>query len=141
MVLVVKYADHLPLYRDAELGRADLEPLRAILPDLVERAAAARATLVVEVTDDLDAGRWTARHHGWLAAWPRPRRAYRLASCFRRGRVRRGGLLHILQPEQQLILGQRLGATTEATALHRLDDLFQRKRRPQTTSLAALLGW
>ena len=111
--------------QDAELGRDDVEPLRAILTDLVERAAAARTALVVEVADGLDARQMGRQGTTIGSPLGRGRAACRLASCFRRRRVRRGGLLHILQPEQQLILGQRLGATTEAMALHRLDDLFQ----------------
>jgi hypothetical protein len=38
-----------------------------------------------------------------------------------------GGLIlfGLFQPEQQLILGQALGAAAEAVTLHRLDDLLQ----------------
>jgi hypothetical protein len=39
----------------------------------------------------------------------------------------RGGLslFGLFQPQQQLILGQALGAAAEAVTLHRLDDLLQ----------------
>jgi hypothetical protein len=45
--------------------------------------------------------------------------------CFRIGVPCRFGLLGLLEPEKELILGQALGPAAEAVALHGLDDLAQ----------------
>ena len=91
--------------QDAELGRDDVEPLRPVLADLVKRAMAARAGLVVEVIDGLDARQMGRQGTAVGSPLGRRRAACRLAAGLRRGRVRRRRLLHILQPEQQLIFG------------------------------------
>ena len=41
------------------------------------------------------------------------------------GKARGLDLLGLLQPEQELVLGQALGPAAEAVALHRQDDLAQ----------------
>ena len=91
--------------QDAELGRDDVEPLRAILPDLMERAAAAWQLLSSRSQTVSMRGQMGRQRTTVGSPLGRGRAACRLALCFRRGRVRRDGLLHILQPEQQLILG------------------------------------
>ena len=112
-------------HQNAELGRHDVKPLRPVLADLVKQTSAARAALVVEVVQDLDA--WQMRWQGTAIGLTLGREGRAFVGGFElfEGFSCGNGLFDILESEQQLILAQRLGTTTEAMTLHRFDDLFQ----------------
>ena len=98
--------------------------LAHIFADPVQLPAAARAGLVVDIDDDLD-----ARQMG------RQRAAIDAALCAPPSRVGRGfgfppspplaslRLLDLFERQQHLVFRQRLGAAAEAMTLHLLDDL------------------
>ncbi len=89
----------------------------------MQRLAAARASVVVDVDHHLDArqvGRKRSAVHAPLCRSISPLGRIGRVTC---GLAVRRNLLDILKPEQHLIFGQRLGTTTEAMALQFFDDL------------------
>ena len=109
----------------AELRRDDIKPLARILADLMQRAAATRTGVVVDVDHYLDARQVRGKRstiHPTLGGSIGPLR--------RIGRVNLGiaarlDLLDVFEPEQHLIFGQRLCSSAEAMALQFLDDLTE----------------
>lgn len=111
--------------KHAELGRDDIESFADILANPMQRIAAARADMVVDVDHHLDA-RQMGRQRSTVDA------ALGGAACplgwrhrFVLGLSARRCLLDFFEAEWQLIFGQRLGPSAEAVTLQLLDDLFQ----------------
>ena len=102
-----------------------VELLADVLADPVKRALAARAGLVLDVDNRLDARQMRSAEPPRLArrlrARLRPRRG-RSWLRLRLGRARLA-LLDVFERQQQLIFRQALGAAAEAVALQFLDDL------------------
>ena len=109
----------------AELRRHDVEPLAAILADPMQRVAAARAGVVLDVDHHLDARQMRRQRSAVHAALGGTARPLGRIGCFTLGLAACRDLLDLFEPEQQLIFGQRLGAPAEAMALQLLDDLAQ----------------
>jgi hypothetical protein len=112
--------DHLQLHRD------DIEPFGDILANPVLEPAAARAGLVLDVDDDLFARQMRRQ----CAAIDLPSACgglllRRRTVVLRRSLRCRERLLHIFQPQRQLVRIEPLGAATEAVALQFLDDRHQ----------------
>ena len=119
---VARPADHLhPVLR-----RDDVEHLRAVFADDVQRPAAARAGLVLDVDHDLDP-RQVRRQCAAVASgrWARGRRLGRRASRLLGGSDCSDGLLEILETELQLIRVELLRAPAELAALQLLDQRAQ----------------
>jgi hypothetical protein len=106
-----------------ELSRHDVEPLTCILADPMQRVAAARAGMVIDIDHHLDARQMR-----------RQRSAVHAALCGsacpfgRMGRLNLGlavcrDLLDFFQTKQHLIFRQRLRAPAEAMTLQFFDDL------------------
>ncbi len=122
-----------------ELRRHDVEPLARILADPMQRVAAARAGMVVDIDHHLDArqmGRKRSPVHAALGGAARPLGRRRPASLSASPLGR--DLLDLFQAEQQLIFRQRLGAPAEAMTLQLLDDLARaaRSRARSASSIA-----
>ena len=105
-----------------ELRGDDVEPFAHVLSDPMQRALAARAGLILDVDDRLDARQ--VRWQGAAVGAP-------LAGSFRarRRRLRFGrlglaslALLDVFERQQQLVFRQTLGAPAKAVALQLLDD-------------------
>ena len=112
-------------HQHAELCRHDVEPLAGILADPMQRLAAARAGIVVDVDHHLDARQMAGKRSS-----VHPALGGSACPLGRIGRVTLGlaarrNLLDVFEPEQHLIFGQRLGAAPEAMTLQFLDDLTQ----------------
>jgi hypothetical protein len=94
-------------------------------PILVQAPLAARARLVGDIDDRLDARQVSGKRTPVAAALRgtglRLAGIVALSSSFAAGL----GLLGLFKPQQQLVLGQRLGPPAEAVALQFLDDLFK----------------
>ncbi len=119
----------------AELRRHDVKPLAGILANPMQRLAAAGAGVVVDIDHHLHARQMCRKRspvHPALRGSVRPLGRIGLVTL---GLAARRDLLDLFEPEQHLILGQRLGAAPEAVALQFLDDLAQpivlRPRRDQ----------
>ena len=117
---VTRPADH----HHPELRRHHVEALGHVLADPLQCTRAARAGSAVDVDEGLD-----PRQVGGQRAAVRPTLGP-LGGLLGRlgflGSEARGlDLLGLLQPEQELVLGQALGPTAKAVALHRKDDLAQ----------------
>jgi hypothetical protein len=109
---------------DTELGRDQVQPFAPVLADLVQVAPTAWTGLV-DVDHDLDPrqmDRQCSAIATALACALHPTfRDYLVLARFRAGR----DLLDILEAQQHLLLGKRLGLPAKAMALHLLDDLTQ----------------
>ena len=106
-----------PDHQNPELGRDDVEPLGAILADHVQQAAAAGAGPILNIDHHLD-----TRQVAWQRASVRAAlRGLRLSLGRRLGLMvsflAGCRLLDLLEAQQQLILGQRLGPAAEAMTL------------------------
>ena len=109
----------------SELRRHDIELLADVLANLVKLAPTARAGLVLDVDNRLDARQMRRQSSTVRAPIARRRRPLRGRSCLGFRSRARLSLLEVFEREQQLILRQRLGATAEAMALQFPDDLGQ----------------
>ena len=114
--------------QDPELRRHDVEPLARILADPMQRVAAARTGMVVDVDHHLDARQVRGKRSPVHAAF-----GGSICLLGRIGRIALGlaarfDLLDVFEPEQHLIFGQRLGAAAEAMALQFFDDLDEAAR-------------
>jgi hypothetical protein len=108
-----------------QLCRDDVEPFAGIFPDPVQRVAAARTVAILDVDDDLDARKMSGERSTIHAALGGTTGSFGRGGVFALSLTTRCALLDLFEPEQQLILRQRLGPATEAMALQLFDDLFQ----------------
>jgi hypothetical protein len=88
----------------------------------VQRALAARAGLVRDVDDRLDARKMRRKSAAVGAPLAHPFHTRRRRLRFVRRDLSRLALLDVLERQQQLIFRQALGAAAEAVALQVLDD-------------------
>ena len=104
-------------HQHAELRGNDVELLAHVLTDPVQRSLAARARLVLDIHERLDARQM--RRQGAAIGAPLARslrtRGRRLGFGF--GRRLRVALLDVFERKQQLIVRQGLGAAAKAVAL------------------------
>jgi hypothetical protein len=108
-----------------ELRGNDVELLAHVLADPVQGPLAARAGLVLDVDERLEARRMRRQGAAVRASFARAVRARGSRPGFRlRGRLRLA-LLGILERQQQLVFRQALGAAAEAVTLQVLDDLSE----------------
>ena len=122
-------ADH----QHPELHRHHVEALGDVLSDPVQGPCAAWAGGAVDINEALDPRQMGGQRPTVRAPLDPP--GLLLGGLrFLGGKARGLDLLGLLQPEQELILRQALGAAAEAVALHRQDDLAQ------PLILGALLG-
>ena len=112
-------------HQHPELRWHDVEPFAGVLPDAMQRVAAARARVVIDIDHHLDARQVRRKRSPVQATLGR-------SACplGRIGRINLGlitcrSLLDIFEPEQHLIFGQRLGTPPKAMTLQFLDDLTQ----------------
>ena len=89
----------------------------------MQRVAAARAHEVVDIDHQLDARQVHGKRSPDHAALGRSIYPLGRISCISCGLTARRNLLDVLEPEQHLIFGQRLGTPSEAMALQLFDDL------------------
>ena len=103
-----------------ELGRNDVEAFGDVLANDMQGMPAAWKGLVLDVNDGLDPrpmGRQRAPVCSAFGGAIRPHcRGRGLFGCF----VSRNALLDLLEAEQELVLGQRLGASADAVTLQLL---------------------
>ena len=106
----------------AEGGRHDVETLGHVLADLVERAAAARARLILDVDDLFD-----PLEMGWQrSAVGLARAIRRCPACLVHGVLGLGqGRLDLLQGKLELIGIELLGPAAEPVPLQGFDDRLQ----------------
>jgi hypothetical protein len=111
--------------QNSDLGRYDVEALGYILADAVQRSRAARAHEARNVHNGL---------HPWQVARQRssvhptlggPGRLLGRRGLFNMGVPGGLDLLGFFQSQQELVLGQALGAPSETVTLESLDDLAQ----------------
>ena len=108
-----------------ELRRHDIQPLALVFADPVQRAPAAAAGFVV----DVDGGLNPRQMRRQRAAIGSPLRNSGLSRgrcrLLRARRITGRRLLDVFQPQQHLVLGQRLRPAAKLVALQVLDDLTQ----------------
>ena len=109
----------------AELRWHDVEPLAGVLADPMQRVAAARAGVVLDIDHHLDARQMRRKRSPVHAALGGPACPLGRIGRFNLGLVARRSLLDVFEPEQHLIFGQRLGTPAKAMTLQLLDDLTQ----------------
>jgi len=109
--------------KHAELCRNDVELLAHVLADPVKRPFAARAGLVLDVDDRLDARQMLRQGAAVGAPFARPFHARGRRLRFGLCRRLRVALLDVFERKQQLIVREALGAAAEAVTLQVLDDL------------------
>ena len=118
-ILRLAHHEHL------QAPRHDVEPFCDLLADAVKPAAAARAGLVFDVDQGLDARKMERQR---ASVRPATRGgggpALRIGS-FRLRRLVRVFLLNLFEPKLELVERQALGAPAEAMALHLLQKLRQ----------------
>lgn len=110
-------------HQHPELRRHHVQPLAGVLPDPMQLALAARADLVVDVDDDLNARQMRRQRATVAAALRSPCSTLRRSQLLRR--IARDRLLDVFQAEQHLIFGQRLRPAAKTVPLQFLDDLTQ----------------
>jgi hypothetical protein len=110
---------------NAELRRHHVQPLAPVFADLVQLALAAGAGLVVDVDDDLDPRQMRRQCSAIVAALARPFGPAFRGCLILTGLGRGYDLLDVLEAQQHLLLGERLGLPAKAVALQLLDDLPQ----------------
>jgi hypothetical protein len=99
-----------------------LESLADVLADPVQRALAARAGLVLDVDERLDARQLGRQGAAVGAPFARSLRARGGRLGFVRLGLSRLALLDVFERQQKLIFRQALGAATKAVSLQFLDD-------------------
>ena len=109
----------------AELGRDDIESFADILANPMQRVAAARASMIVDVDHHLDARQMRRQRSTVDATLGGVARPLGWRHRFVLGLSARRRLLDFFEAEQQLIFRQRLGPSAEAVTLQLLDDLLQ----------------
>jgi hypothetical protein len=112
-------------HQHAELCRHDVEPFAGVLPDPMQRVAAARAGVVIDIEHHLDARQMRRQRAPVQATLGRP-----ACPLGRIGRINLGLitcliLLDIFEPEQHLVFWQCLGTSSKAMTLQFLDDLTE----------------
>jgi hypothetical protein len=105
-----------------EPGGHDVELFADALPDPVQRAVAARAGLVLDVDERLDARQMRRQGAAIRAPLARSFRVRRRRLGFGRLGLSRLALLDIFERNQQLIFRQALSAAAKAVTLQVLDD-------------------
>ena len=128
----------------AELGGDDVETLGDVLAHRMQLAPAARAGLVMDVDDLLDARQVRGQRSAIGAPLPDPVGVLDWISRLLAGEALGLDLLGLLEPQQQLIDWQALGPAAEAMTLELLDDLAQplvlgallREHRPKRDRIA-----
>ena len=112
-------------HEHAELGRHDVQTLGDILADAMQLAGAARADIAPDIDHHLDPRQVRRQRSSVRTSFARARRLLRRRLLLGLGEAGGLDLLDLLELEQELILGQRLGPPTEAMTLKLLDDLAQ----------------
>jgi hypothetical protein len=112
-------------HQHPELRRHDVEPFAAVLSDAMQRVAAARAHVIIDIDHHLDARQVRRKRSAVQATLGRPVGSFGRIDRINLGLITGRSLLDIFQPEQHLIFRQCLGAPTKAVTLQFLDDLTQ----------------
>ena len=112
-------------HQHPELCWHDVEPFAGVLPDAMQRVAAARARVGIDIDHHLDPRQVRRKRSAVQATLGRPACPLGRIGRINLGLITCGSLLDIFEPEQHLIFGQCLGTPTKALTLQFFDDLTQ----------------